>query len=152
MTDAEVLSVLVDTEAGLGPTEGYGPTIAHVEALIAERDQLMKAVKGGRRLRFKLAGRNTRLRGHLEDALQVLSAEEADYDAWTALVGRIRKALEVDDDEPEEGLLAERDRLKMSLNLISAVLTTVESCGQCDVCADRAADAIEILKAELGPG
>lgn len=40
MTDEELISILVDTEAGLGPTEGYGPAIEHVRALIAQRDRL----------------------------------------------------------------------------------------------------------------
>lgn len=45
MTDEELVSVLVDTEAGLGPTEGYGPTIEAVRALIAERDRLRAALE-----------------------------------------------------------------------------------------------------------
>lgn len=43
MTDAELLSVLRDTASGLGPTEGYGPAIAHLDGLIAERNLLRDA-------------------------------------------------------------------------------------------------------------
>lgn len=46
MTDDELISVLVDTEAGLGPAEGYGPTIEAVRTLIAEQDRLRAAVIG----------------------------------------------------------------------------------------------------------
>lgn len=45
MTDEELVSVLVDTEAGLGPADGYGPTIEAVRALIAERDRLRAALE-----------------------------------------------------------------------------------------------------------
>lgn len=40
MTDDELISILVDTDAGLAPTEGYAPAIEHVRALIGERDRL----------------------------------------------------------------------------------------------------------------
>jgi hypothetical protein len=40
MTDDELISILEDTDAGLAPTEGYGPAIEHVRALIGERDHL----------------------------------------------------------------------------------------------------------------
>lgn len=68
-----------------------------VQALVAERVRLREQVQGGRRLRFKLAGRNTRLRGVIEDAVAVFGAEEMDYDAWTETLGRMRRSLDVDD-------------------------------------------------------
>lgn len=45
MTDDEMMEVLVDTGDGLSPTEGYGPTIEHVRALIAERDRFRAALQ-----------------------------------------------------------------------------------------------------------
>lgn len=44
MDDAELLSILEDSDAGLSPTDGYGPAREHAVALIAERDRLRTAV------------------------------------------------------------------------------------------------------------
>lgn len=45
-----------------------------------------------------------------------------------------------------DGVTDERDLLERHNNLLLAVLSTVASCDRCDVCENRAAEAIRCVK------
>lgn len=87
MTDEDLIEVLVDTEVGLSPTEGYGPTIEAVRALIAERDDL---------------------RADLGDV------EEALGDGWATTEATVGQGVQAVVDERDE-LRAHRDRVVETL-------------------------------------
>lgn len=134
MTDDEFLSVLVDTAAGLSPTEGYEPTIEHARGLIAERglrqgldrlgNTLFEERDQARAERDLLQAVVDNFEGALRaiyaDDTRAADSQEAAYHAYRHRQGLARWALR------QQGLVSRNDRSAQALIIPVAGPTSPE--------------------------